>query len=180
MTDQLDAMAANLEKATGHDLAWWVEQAIASGAEKHGEMMAHLKGELGLTHGYANFVAITARQSLAGGPSSPDELVAAQYRGRESLAPIYERLLAEVTAFGPDVEVAPKKASVSLRRSKQFALIEPATKTRIDLGLNLRGEPGTDRLREAGGMCTHTVAVRTLEEVDDELLGWLREAYSRA
>lgn len=50
----------------------------------------------------------------------------------------------------------------------------------LDAGLNLRGEPGTDRLRVAGGMCTHTVAVRTVEDVDDELLGWLREAYSRA
>lgn len=29
-------------------------------------------------------------------------------------------------------------------------------------------------------MCTHKVAVTTVEEVDGELLGWIEEAYERA
>ncbi len=180
MTDPVDTMAINLERNTGHDLDWWVAQAMATGAEKHGEMLAHLKSQLGLSHGYANFVALKVQEIRNGGPQTADDLVAGQYRGRESLFPIYERLLEEAKKLGPDVDVSPKKGSVSLRRSKQFALIEPATKTRIDLGLNLKGAAGTDRLRAVGGMCTHKVAVGSIADVDDELLGWLRDAYSRA
>lgn len=78
------------------------------------------------------------------------------------------------------MEIAPKKTGVSLRRRKQFALVEAPSTTRLQLGLNLRGVPPTDRLRLAGGMCTHRVDVRSLDEVDDQLVGWLREAYELA
>ena len=87
------------------------------------------------------------------------ELVEAQYRGKESLRPILDRLMAEAMSFGTDVHAAPRKSVVSLRRNKKFADIEPATKTRIDLWLNLKGFPATDRLRESGGMCTHRVGI---------------------
>jgi hypothetical protein len=75
--------------------------------------------------------------------------------------------------------VAPKKATVSLRRAKQFALITPATRDRIDLGLNLPGTPGQGRLVAVSGMCTHKVGLRSADDLDDELLGWLRQAYQR-
>ncbi len=39
------------------------------------------------------------------------------------------------------VEVVPKKANVSYRRKKQFALLTPATKTRFEIGLNVKGQP---------------------------------------
>ncbi len=58
-------------------------------------------------------------------------IVANQYRGKENLKPIFEKLLSVVKTFGADVVITPKKASVSLIRKKQFALIKPATKTRI-------------------------------------------------
>jgi hypothetical protein len=78
------------------------------------------------------------------------------------------------------VDVAPKKTGVSLRRSKQFAVIEAASATRLQLGINLRGTEPTERLRAAGGMCTHRVDVRGLDEIDDELVVWLRQAYELA
>jgi hypothetical protein len=97
--------------------------------------------------------------------------------------PIYEKLLSVVKEFGTDVTVTPKKSTVSLIRKKQFALISPATKTRIDLGLKLVGKDLTERLENSGpfgSMCTHRVKISTLEEVDDELINWLSEAYSKA
>ncbi|TFD24183.1 hypothetical protein E3T31_02375 [Cryobacterium sp. TMS1-13-1] len=75
------------------------------------------------------------------------------------------------------MEIAPKKSSVSLRRHKQFALIEAASAKRLQLGINLAGAPATERLLLAGGMSTHKVSVASLAEVDAELLGWLRAAY---
>jgi hypothetical protein len=81
------------------------------------------------------------------------------------------------------VEVAPKKANVSLRRAKQFALIQPSTSARLDLGLILKGRPAQGRLEASGSfnaMFTHRVKLSGPADIDDELMGWLREAYNDA
>ena len=177
--EQLQTMIANLEADSGKPLSWWLDVVDQSGLAKHGEKVAYLKSKHGLGHGYANAVVALAKQRSEGVAGS-DDLVEAQYRGKEQLRPIHDAIIAAVTDFGDDVEVAPKKSSVSLRRSKQFGLIEPATKTRVDIGINLKGDEPTERLLAAGGMCTHKVRVSDVAEVDDELIGWLREAYERA
>jgi hypothetical protein len=81
------------------------------------------------------------------------------------------------------VELAPKNAYVSLRRSKQFGLVQPSTATRMDVGLVLKGRPAAGRLELAGSwnsMVTHRVRVGQATDVDAELIGWLKEAYSQA
>ena len=52
----------------------------------------------------------------------------------------------------------------------------------LDLGINLKGTAGTDRLTEEkpGGMCTHKVKLTAVDEVDEELKAWLKAAYERA
>jgi hypothetical protein len=173
-------MVANLQEKSGRSMSWWINTVLSSNKTKHGEMVAYLKEEHSLTHGYANLVAHAARQQSRGGPVSEQDLVTAQYVGKDGLRPIYEALIQMVSEFGNDVLIAPKKAGVSLRRSRQFALIEPATKTRIDIGINLKGASPTDRLKAAGGMCTHKVALISLDQIDTELSDWLRLAYQRA
>jgi hypothetical protein len=180
VASELASMAAILEQKTGRSMSAWIEVVLASGKTKHGEMISYLKDQHGLSHGYANLVAHAARERAAGGPVPGEDLINAQYVGKEGLRPIYDSLIKVVSKFGDDVELAPKKAGVSLRRSKQFALIEPTTKTRIDIGINLKGMAPTDRLKAAGGMCTHKVGVTGPDQVDAELIGWLREAYERA
>ena len=177
------AMIANLKEKTGKTLAAWLKVARASRLGKHGELVKFLKVDHGMTHGFANLVAHHALKSAAGSSSDAD-LVAAQYAGKKAaLTPIYERLVAAVSKLGADVEVAPKKAYVSLRRSKQFALIQPSTATRVDVGLNLKGEPTTGRLEASGSfnaMVSHRVRLTSPKEVDAQLVGWLRKAYGRA
>lgn len=179
MSDQLETMKANLETSTGRSLDEWVAQVRADGQAKHGAIVTRLKAEHGLGHGYANLIATTARRTDEA-PASDDALVDAQYTGKEHLRPVYEAVVVAVAAFGDDVEVAPKKTSVSLRRARQFALVTPSTRTRVDVGLNLRGLEPTLRLRSSTGMCTHTVAVTEVDQVDAELVDWLRDAYDRA
>jgi hypothetical protein len=85
-----------------------------------------------------------------------------------------------VHKFGKDVEISPKKAYVSLRRNKQFALVQPTTATRVDVGINLKGTAPTQRLESSGSfnaMVSHRVRVANTAEVDSELLGWLKKAY---
>jgi predicted transport protein len=126
---------------------------------------------------------LTHMAGRAHAPVGETELVEAQYTGaKAALRPLYERILAEAVQLGDDVEVSPKKTSVSLRRNKQFALVTAATNTRVDLGFNFRGHAATDRLKEEppGRMCTHVVRITSMEQVDAEVLGWLREAYAGA
>jgi predicted transport protein len=61
--------------------------------------------------------------------------VANQYKGKETLIPIYDTLHTAITNIGADIETAPKKSAVSFRVKRQFALIQPSTKKRIDIGL---------------------------------------------
>ena len=156
----------------------WVVVVAGSGLAKHSEIVAWLKSEHGLTHGFANGIALAFRDR--GAAQSTDDLVDAQYTGaKAALRPIYERLVSEAAALGTDVEIAPKKTGVSLRRTKQFALVEAPSAKRIQLGLQLRDEPTTDRLLAGNAMCSHKVFLTAVDEIDDEILGWLRLAYER-
>ena len=118
------------------------------------------------------------------GTPAGDDLVAAQYAGKkEGLKPIYDALSTAIGKLGKDVEFAPKKAYVSLRRNKQFALIQPSTATRVDVGFCMKGEPATDRLEVAGSfnsMCSHRVRLTSVKEIDAELKRWLKQAYQRS
>jgi hypothetical protein len=180
----LAAMIANLGEKTGRTLDQWLALVQKSGCSKHGEIVKWLKAEHGMGHGYANLVAHSHLEAAAGGPASSDDLVQAQYAGEKAaLKPILDALLAAVAKFGADVEVAPKKGYVSLRRKKQFALIQPSTKTRIDVGINLKGRKPSGRLEASGSfnaMVSHRVRIESASAIDPELLGWLKEAYLEA
>jgi predicted transport protein len=181
---QLQTMIDNMPAKTGRALEEWFPVLAAAGLDKHGEMVKLLKGEHGVTHGFANTIVTLYRQHAAGGPAPDADLVASQYSGDKArLQPIYETILAAVSGFGPDVEIAPKKSYVSLRRRKQFAIVQPSTKTRVDLGLNLKHVAETGRLQSGGafgGMCSHKVALTTPAEVDEAVVTWLRQAYEQA
>jgi predicted transport protein len=181
---QLQTMIDNMPDKTGKSLAEWIEKIASKKLEKHGEIMKLLKGEYGVTHGFANQISILYRQQAAGGAPSTDDLVAAQYAGvKAALRPLYDAILAAAQSCGQDVEIAPKKTYVSLRRSKQFAIVQASTKTRVDLGLNLKGQDPIGRLEGGNvfsGMCNHRVKLGSLEEVDDEVKGWIQQAYEQA
>jgi hypothetical protein len=170
-------MIDNLPEKTGKSLAEWQAVVSASGLAKHGEIMKLLKGEHGVTHGFANLIA---QKSLGNLDTSDDDLVRNQYKGKESLKPIHDAVVEFVKTFGDDLEIAPKKTSVSLRRKKQFALIQPSTKTRIDLGINLKGVAAEGRLEAMSGMCTHKVRLSSVEEFDADVKAWLTDAFARA
>ena len=179
------AMVANMKDKTGKTLEQWLAIAKKIGASKHGEIVKALKTDHGLTHGYANLVAHKLLESDAGSKAAGGtDLVAAQYAGpKADLKPIYDAVIKAAKSCGKDVAVSPKKTYVSLRRNKQFALVQPSTRTRVDLGINLKDEPAKGRLEKAGSfnaMVSHRVRLEKPADVDKDVKAWLKKAWSQA
>jgi Domain of unknown function (DUF5655)/Domain of unknown function (DUF4287) len=178
------AMIAGLPEKTGKSLQEWLQILRSSKLSKHKEFMNLLKTDHGLTHGFANMIALQALNSDSHTASDVDALVDVQYAGaKATLRPMYDAILVAVKKFGKDVEISPKKTYVSLRRSKQFAIVQPSTATRVNVGIKLKGTKPAGRLEASGSfnaMVSHRVRVSTLAEVDKELVGWLKRAYDAA
>jgi hypothetical protein len=182
--DAITSMIANLKEKTGKSLDDWLKIAASTGKVKHGEILAMLKKEHGLTHGYANLVARRFLQAENDEPTSGEGIVAAMFAGaKRGLKPLYDAVVSVAESFGPDVEVDPKKTYVSLRRKKQFALVVPSTAKRLDLGLNLKGVAPAGRLEASGSfnaMCTHRVRLESTADFDADVIAWLKRAYQSA
>lgn len=173
----------NLEQSSGKSQAQWLELAGKQNFAKHSELVNWLKSEFGLGHGNANLIAHRAKQAAAGGEPSADDLLAAQYSGaKAALKPLYDELVSYINSLGSDIELSPKKAYVSLRRNKQFALIQPSTASRLDLGLNLKGVEPAGKLEASGSfnaMCSHRIRLGSSADIDDSVKHYLAEAYNR-
>ncbi len=180
--DSIDKMIANLPEKTGKSIDQWMKIVGAQKLEKHGDVVAFLKSKHGVGHGYANLIAHSVKGG--GAPSHGEDPLGEQFKGPKAvLRPIYDAIVAEVKKFGSDVEVSPKKANVSLRRSKQFALLQPSTAARFDVGINLKSVPPSGRLEASGSfsaMVSHRVRLDSVKGVDTELMGWLKQAYDQA
>jgi hypothetical protein len=179
MDKALQTMINNMPDKTGKTLKEWISILKTKSFSKHSGAVNFLKKQYNVTHGFANTIISLSKEEN----KTSTDLVENQYKGKDSLLPIYKELLSIVKAFGKDVKITPKKTCVSIIRKKQFALIKPATKTRIDLGLKLKDKPITERLENSGPfgtMCTHRVKLSDVNEIDNELIEWLKESYQKA
>ncbi len=179
MDKALQSMIDNMPEKTGKSLDEWKEILKEKSFSKHSEGVKFLKSEYGVTHGFANTIVSLSKEEN----NTPEDLVTAQYTGKENLKPIYNSLINFVNSLGNDITITPKKGSVSIIRKRQFILIKPATKTRIDLGFKLKDKSTTERLENSGPfgtMCTHRVRLTNETEIDAELKGWIVEAYEKS
>ena len=179
------AIISNLPKKTGRGLEEWIKILESQGPKSRKDRIDWLKSEHGIGHGTAQTIVYEAEKPYDYRPPRGDELVDGQYSGdKASLWPIYVRLAREVSKPGKDAELDPCKTYVSLVRKRQFGLIQPSTRTRVDLGLVLPGIRSTDRLKESGSFgsyrITHRVGLTSPDDVDEELLSWLRAAYENS
>ena len=157
-----DTQLKNIEAKTGKSLDQLRTLLTGSGLAKHGELRSFAMEKLGLGYGDANTLVHLALasdgQSAAAGQSDEDVLAGIYADKKAPLRPIHDALMAAIGRFG-EFEIAPKKGYVSLRRKKQFAMIGPGSTTRVDVGLNMKDVPATDRLlaEKPGGMCQYKV-----------------------
>lgn len=175
----------NIQKKTGKSLDELAILVQKSGLTKHGEIRDYLKRELGLGHGDANMLVhhvLKSDGATAAAGKSVDSVLDEIYTGAKAgFRPIHEKLIQEINTFG-EYEVAPKKGYVSLRRKKQFAMIGPKTNTRFEVGINAKDFKKNARLLEQpkGSMCNYVVNLTDVNDVDSELIAWLRSAYEGA
>ena len=185
----LQALIRNIEAQYGKSLDEWMALVKASGKTKHSEIISMLKTDYAMTHGSANRIALIARGADAASIAKDaaarnSDPVTELYSGAKAgLKPLHDRIVAIIESFGDDIEVAPKKGYVSIRRKKQFCMIQPTTATRIDVGIILKETEAAGKLELSGSfnsMFSHRVRVGNLEDASEDLANWLKRAYEQA
>lgn len=185
MADVQKALATqikNIEGRTGKTLQQLIARVRNSGLAKHGEIVSMLKSELGLGHGDANTIAHLAKKDdKKGSEPTADPLDTLYVGAKAALRPIHDALSSRLKGFGP-FETEPKQKYISYRRKKQFAMIGPATNTRVEVGLNIKALPSSPRLEKlpSGQMCNFRVKLTDAKQVDAELVAWIKAAYDAA
>jgi hypothetical protein len=179
----------NIQTKTGKNIADLHAAVAATGLAKTGERRSWLMEHFKLGYGDANAVALFMDRPLpdlgdapvAAPPADGDPLDAIYIGPKAALRPLHAAVMKAVAALGP-CEEAPKKSYVSLRRKKQFAMVGPATKDSVEIGLNAKDLASHTRLKvqPPGSMCQVTTRISSVAEVDATLKGWLKKAYDAA
>ena len=174
----------DLPGKTGHDLIYWIRLLETNGPARGEERVLWLKEKHSLGHWQAQTIVYESEKREDHRALSDEELAAAQYAGDKAhLEPIYDRLVRAARSLGGDVGIQPRKTYVSLVRERQFAIIQSSAMNRVDLGLALSGRKPRGRLKHAGNLgsdrITHKVSFTRPQEIDEEVIGWLKEAYDK-
>ncbi len=184
------AILRKLPEKTGRSVEEWTSLLDRDGPRGAKERLIWLKSEHGLGGTTGRMVAEASVGQGRDG-TDPDayleaapRYVATMYDGKESLRPIHDALIELGRSLGSDVKICPCKTIVPLYRSHIFAEIKPTTKTRVDLGLALKGVDREipQRIIDTGGLArkdriTHRFALTSDDEIDDEVREWLEVAY---
>jgi hypothetical protein len=154
------------------------------GLTKHGEIVAWLKKDFELGHGHATAIAGVI---LKGGkpPRSAATKLDDLFSGtKASWRKPTDALVTKIAKFGPDVEAVANSTYVNLLcAKKKFGILQPASASRLDIGIKLKGQAPDGRFEAAGdwnAMVTHRVRIEDAKEIDAEVLAWLRRAHDAA
>jgi len=182
-----ETQLANIQAKTGKTLAELRTVLQTSGFTKHGDLRKYVIDQFGLGYGDATMLVHFAQESdgqtaaeVSG--ASLEDVLSEIYSGpKAALRGIHDEVIRRIDAFG-EYETVPKKGYVSLRRKRQFAMVGPGSKGRLEVGINMKDVPPTDRLisQPPGGMCQYKVFLSTQAEVDEEFTEWMRFAYDHA
>lgn len=167
-----------IEEQTGQPFDLLKSQVLTWDSLAHTEARARAQALWGLGLMYAETLVLCARHRDIDVEAAAKEW----YQGpKAAFLPIHQSLMTLVQGW-EGVEAVPKKGYVSLRVKKQFATWGPVTNTRFEVGLNGKFLVGGPRLQviPPGGICHFKVVLTKIEDVDPELIGWLRAAWEGA
>lgn len=177
----LEARLAGIQERSGTSLDEAFRILEESSLEEHDALQSLLEDETGMDHRDADILVHVFRQRGEDAPRTLEGELDRIYSGeRRELRSIHDVILEKLEQLG-DFDVSAKQTYVSLRREKRFATVGPVRETHVEVGLDVEGLAAGDRLRRDGlGGSRYSVRISDPEEVDDELLEWMRRAFESA
>ena len=177
----MQAYLDNIQAKTGKSVDDFRALADERGLAKRGDVMDWLKTEFDLGHGHANAMTHQILNRVEDTTSTDDNIAKLFTGNKARWRSTYDTLMTEIARFGADTEAAPTSSYISLlRRNKKFAIVQPSTPERFDIGIKLKGVAPAGRLEAAGSwnnMVTHRVRISDPEQIDAEVYEWLKQAY---
>ena len=178
------AYLENIKAKTGKTPDDFRALAAKKGLTQFGEVIAWLKADFGLGHGHANAIAqlvVNPEKFLAGA----DKMLASLFSGEKVMwRKAYDALGAKVTKFGSDARLSPNRTYVNLKRgSRKFAVLQPSTAERFDIGIKLKDVAPAGRFEAAGSwnaMVAHRLRISEPKQIEAEVLKWLKRAHEAA
>lgn len=172
-----------LKAASGKDLKTWLAILDEYGGTKRPEVVNWLKETHGFGHMHA---ALLAGIHASGGKpvyDSTDNLLDNQFAKAAEMRPLYEALIAFVTANFPDAAILPKKTYVSILEKREFGAVNIRPKE-LRMGFDLGERPFDDAVSKSkltGPMprISHMVTVTSEDQFDSKLVELLKESRAR-
>lgn len=176
-----------IKSKTGKTPEDFLELAKAKGLLKPGvkptQIVDWLKVDYGLGYGHAMAIVNTFRHATLPAVTNDERIAKLLSGSRAVWRTSYDDLIKKLEAFGSDAREAATDSYISLLRgNKKFGILQVSGE-RLDIGIKLKGVEPTNRLSLAGNwstMVTHRVQITKPEQIDEEVLGWLQEAYNAA
>jgi hypothetical protein len=172
----------NVKSKTGKTPEDFTRLAADKGLNKHGDIVKWLKADFDLGHGHATAIAGVVLKQGTPRPGADDKLTTLFAGARAPWRAPFEALIERVSSWG--AEAAPGGTYINLLRAgKKFAIVQPSSAARLDVGIKLKGEPAQGRFEEAGAwnaMVTHRVRIEDPGQIDEDLYAWLKRAFDAA
>ena len=182
---------AELPARTGRTLEQWADLVRKSKLPAAKDRREWLKAEYG--HGTnAAWWIVDYSEGASSLDADPDAYLTAAVgyveamfgKGKEWQRPIFEEVVAFARTLGPDVKVCPCQTIVPIYRSRVFAELKPATKTRLELSLALGEVPFTKPLRanpraRGNDRLRHQIAIAGPADFGTTARKWLKAAYEQ-
>lgn len=149
----------------------------------HNEIVDWLKTKFELSHGHATTISHLILQSPSE-KAADNKAMASQFSGvKADWMPACRELFSKVERFGHDVTVDLQSEPIAFKRGTiNFGLVM-VDKSKLEIGLNLPGTPFNDTYTEATDWTdriTHKASFIVQQQINDELISWLRQAYDKA
>ncbi|MCW1295278.1 MAG: endonuclease NucS [Candidatus Parvarchaeota archaeon] len=100
-------------------------------------------------------------------------------RGNAAMRPLFNKLKEEIEKFGPEKPtLEATKFYIGVKRKHLFAVIY-IYNSRIDILFGLKNRPDSPRIQDSewGSWTNCAVEIRQPEDINEELLRWLKESY---
>ena len=171
----------NIQKKTGKTADDFKAMAAEKGLVKTAEIMAWLKSDFELGHGHAMAVVHLIVHEEDNN-ASPDDKIGKLFAGKKTKwRKSYDKIAETIKGFGEDTSISPGQTYINLLRDgKKFAIVQPSSAYRLDIGIKLKGVAAQGRFEDAGtwnAMVTHRVQLSDPDQVDEDLFVWLKKAY---